>query len=74
MAAGVSLTWQVVYSLRGTTALKLVRGKASAIDAACEILDAGGDVDRIESADAFDSLNADQLRRIWVDRKGDGHA
>lgn len=48
MPAGASLTWQIVYSHRGATALMLVKGQASAIDAACDIFDAGGELHRVE--------------------------
>jgi hypothetical protein len=54
MLGGASMTWQIVYNHRGAVALKLVKGQASAVDAACDILDAGGEVYRI---------------KIWTDRK-----
>lgn len=69
MPAGASSTWQIVYNHGGTLALKLVKGKARAIDAACEIFDAGGDVYRVESTGALATLNTEQLRQVWVDRK-----
>lgn len=71
MPAGATLTWQIVYNLRGVAALKLVKGMASAIDAVCEIFDAGGDVYRVETAGAFAALSAEQLRQIWKERKAD---
>jgi hypothetical protein len=69
MPAGASLTWQIVYILRGAIALKLVKGKASAIDAACKILDAGGEVSRAECAGTLLALSAVQLHQIWMRRK-----
>jgi hypothetical protein len=69
MPLGASLTWQIVYNHHGAAALKLVKGKASAIDAACEIFDAGGGVCRIETAGGLATLNAEQLLRIWKERK-----
>lgn len=71
MPVGASLTWQIVYNHRGAVALKLVKGKASAIEAACKIFDAGGDVHRIETAGALAALNAEQLLWIWKERKVD---
>ena len=60
--AGTVLTWQIIYCHRGVVALKLVKGEAGAVDAACDILDAGGDVYRAEIAGTLTVLQAPQLR------------
>lgn len=56
MPAVASLTWQIVYGHRGAVALMLVKGKASAIDAACDIFNAGEDVYRVEIAGTLVAL------------------
>jgi hypothetical protein len=68
MPAGATLTWQIVYSRRGTVALMLVKGEASAIDAACDIFDAGGKVHRVEIAGTLVALHTDKLWQIWNER------
>jgi hypothetical protein len=69
MPLAATLTWQIVYILRGVIALKLVKGRASAVNAACEIYDAGGDVYRAEIAGTLIALNPEHLRQIWMERK-----
>ena len=68
MQVGASLTWQIVYSHRGAVALMLVKGEASAIDAACAIFDAGGEVYRVEIGGTLVALHTEQLRQIWKER------
>ena len=68
MPADESLTWQIVYSHRGTAALMLVKGEAGAIDAACDIFDAGGEVHRVEIGGTLVALHTEQLWRIWKER------
>jgi hypothetical protein len=68
MPASASLTWQIVYSHRGTVALMLIKGKASAIDAACHIIDAGGKVHRVEIGGTLVTLHTEQLWQIWNER------
>jgi len=68
MPAGALLMWQIVYSQRGTVALMLVKGKASAIDAACDIFDAGGTVLRVEIGGTLVALHTELLRQIWNER------
>jgi len=68
MPADASLTWQIVYSHRGTGALMLVKGEANAIDAACEIFDAGGEVHRVEVRGTLVALHTEKLRQIWNER------
>ena len=63
------MTWQIVYEDRGAIALKLVKGKTCAIDAACDILDAGGEVYRVEIAGTTVATRAEQLHQIWQQRK-----
>ncbi len=63
-----SLTWQIVYSHRGAVALMLVKGEASAIDAACDIFDAGEEVYRVEIGGTLVVLYAEHLRQIWKER------
>jgi hypothetical protein len=60
--------WQIVYSHRGAAGVKLVASEANALDAACDILDAGGEVDRIEIAETGVSIDAARVRQIWRDR------
>jgi hypothetical protein len=60
--------WQIVYSHRGAAGLKLVASEASALDAACEILDAGGEIDRIEISGTGASIDGARVRQIWKDR------
>ena len=69
MLGGASMTWQIVYNYRGAVALKLVKGKASAVDAACDIFDSGGEVYRIEIPGTPVAVRAEELRNIWNDRK-----
>ncbi len=68
MPLGESLTWQIVYTLRGVIAMKLVKGRTSAINVACEILDAGGKISCAECAGTFVVLSAAQLHQIWMQR------
>ena len=68
MQVGASLMWQIVYSHRGTVALMLIKGKAGAIDAACDIFDAGEEVYRVEIGGTLQALHAEQLRQIWKER------
>lgn len=68
MPAGASLTWQIVYSHRGTVALMLVKGKASAIEAACDIFSTGGEVHRVEIGGTLVALHTEHLRQIWNER------
>jgi hypothetical protein len=69
MPGSASMTWQVVYNHRGAIALKLVKGEASAVDAACDILDAGGEIYRIETTGTLIAIQAEHLRKIWNERK-----
>lgn len=69
MPLAASLTWQIVYRLRGVIALRLVKGRVGAINAACEIFDAGGDVHSVEIAGTLMALQAEHLRHIWMERK-----
>jgi hypothetical protein len=69
MLGGASMTWQIVYNHRGAIALKLVKGQANAVDAACDIFDAGGEVYRIEIAGTPVAMRAEELRKIWSERK-----
>lgn len=69
MLGGASMTWQIVYNHRGAVALKLVKGQASAVDAACDIFDSGGEVYRIEIAGTLVAMRAEELRKIWNERK-----
>ena len=64
-----SMTWQIVYNHRGAVALRLVKGRASALDAACDILDSGGQVYRIEIPGTLVAIHAEELRKICVERK-----
>lgn len=72
MPLGASSTWQIVYNHRGVVAMKLVKGKSSAIDAAFKIFDAGGDVYCIETAGGLAALNVAQLLLSWKERKAAG--
>lgn len=68
MPLGALLTWQIVYSHRGTVALMLIKGKAAAIDAACDIFDAGGEVHRAEIGGTLVAFHTEHLRQIWKKR------
>jgi hypothetical protein len=78
MLGSATMTWQIVYNHRGAVALKLIKGKASALDAACDIFDAGGEVYRVELAGTPVVMRGDELRKIWSERKdarsGQDHA
>ena len=69
MLGSASMTWQIVYNHRGTLALKLVKGRESALNAACDILDSGGEVYRIEIPGTLVAIHAEELRKICVERK-----
>jgi hypothetical protein len=69
MLGGALMTWQIVYNHRGAVALKLVKGQASAVDAACDIFEAGGEVYRVEIAGTLVAMQAAELRKIWSERK-----
>jgi hypothetical protein len=63
-----SMTWQIVYNYRGAVALKLVKGRASALETACDILESGREVFRIEITGTLVAIHAEEFRKICAKR------